>query len=120
MRKWPAIDLIKLYTTTDTQTWNVFLTQCLKHHDIDRLCVTYYGLQAGMADLAKAKLNDEKMIQFFIRLQRSIEITVKRIFRIKYPNPHDDPLYKSHDNRWLEVKRKRDYEFSLFMQRARY
>ena len=92
MRQFEAIDLLKLYSNSNTKKWNSFLTNCLTNGDINTLTMTRYGLQAGMDDLAKKKLNTEKMILWFIRLQRSLEKTIKDILRKKEPNPCDDPL----------------------------
>lgn len=120
MRKFEAIDLMDLYSKANSQTWNTFLTQCLKRHDIPKLVRVRYGLQAGMADLAKKKLNSEKMIQFFIRLDRSIEKTIKSIAREKNPNPCDDPLLAPHHLELKDQKNARDHELELFLRRSGY
>lgn len=120
MRRWPAIDLMKLYTQSDHKKWNTILTRCHKSHDVLYLQKTLYGIQAGMDDLAKQKLNDEKINLFFIRLQRSIYNTAKKIFREKYPHPLDDPMNKDLYGKELENKRSRDREFEKFIINSSY
>jgi hypothetical protein len=74
-----------------------------------------------MDDVAKAKLNDEKIILWFIRLNRSLENTAKKIIRIKHPMPHDNPLLaKDFSKDKLETKRKRDAELQLFFRNSSY
>ncbi len=74
-----------------------------------------------MDDLAKQNLNTEEMCVWFIRLNRSIEITAKKILRRKYPLPQDDPLNKDDATLvTLAQKRKRDQELSAFMRNSNY
>ena len=119
-RKYEAIDLISLYSKCSSQEWNAFLTQCLRSHNIQSLVSTRYALQAGMADLAKKKLNSEKMIEFFIRLERSIEKTLQRILREKEPNPCDNPLLSFDSIEFKDEKNQRDNELELFLKRTGY
>ena len=117
-RKWPSVDIINLYTNSNSSHWNMFLNNCLKHRDVVSLKKTLYGIQAGMADAQKKGMGSDKINMFFIRLQRSIEVTAKKIYRLKYPNPLDAPgnigKYSSH----LGAKRKRDHEFELFLRES--
>lgn len=117
-RKYDSIDLLKLYTTCSTEQWNTWLSACLREDNIEALKQVYYGTQVGMDNLAKQKLNTEKINNWFIRLQRSIEKTLKGILRKKYPNPNDNPLATTAEA--LEAKRKRDHDFELFLKGARF
>jgi hypothetical protein len=125
-RKVDAIDLIKLYSLGSHNGWNQALDDHFVRLDVSGLARIYYGIQAGMDDLVKNKLNDEKMNVWFLRLQRSIENTMKAILRRKYPNPYDSPApiteseKSTIEMRWLDIKRKRDHEFELFLKKARY
>ncbi|MBK8260102.1 MAG: hypothetical protein IPK80_02055 [Nannocystis sp.] len=70
-----------------------------------------------MDDLAKKKLNTEEMNIWFIRLNRSIENTAKKILREKYPLPEDNPL--DFENRTAvtgDMKKKRDDELAKFLK----
>jgi hypothetical protein len=119
-RKWPAIDLIKLYTAGNTTEWNDWLTLCLANQNLNELSKRLYGIQAGMDDLVKQKLDTEDLRYWFVRLQRSIEKTAKKIFRQKWPNPCDDPyLAKSHKS-FRDVKRKRDKALEDFLRGSSY
>lgn len=115
-RKHHAIDILKLYSEKGTKEWNEFLFMCRSAKNVSELKKTYYGLQVGMDDLAKKKLNSNKITSFFIRLQRSIENEVKKIYREVNMSPLDDPNYanrlklfdrKKYDALY-EKKKKRD------------
>lgn len=117
-RKWPSIDLLKLQARGGAEGWNALLTRCLETSDVETVKKTLYGIQAGMADLEKARLADEKVRLLFIRWQKSLENTAKAIFRKKYPNPCDNPL-KAKDYLYaLEAKRVRDQAFEKFLREA--
>jgi len=116
-----AIDIMHLKTFGKTTEWNQFLTKCLNLNDLKTLADTLYGLQKGMDDAVKKKINDEKMSVFFIRLQRSIEMTMKKIIRKKFPLPNDNPLYTGNDiSKFIEIKRKRDHEFEKYLRKVSY
>lgn len=130
-RKHPAIDLIKVYNG-GMQVWDNWLKQCFIKEDIDGLKKAYYGVQAGMTDLAKAGYNQkahllppgintfEDLDIFFIRLQKSIEKTFRAILRKKYPFPNDNPLNKSFDPKLVTAKRDRDRALEAFFNEARF
>ncbi len=129
-RKEQAIDLVKLFSK-DHSLWNEFLTDCQAQHNIKKLTRVYYGLQVGMDDLVKDKPNygvlnllclKQKMTidEWFLRLQRSIEKTLKNILREKYPNPCDHPLIAKKFAHLLGEKKARDLEFDNFLKRARF
>ena len=119
-----SIDLFKLYAQGSHVGWNEFLTDCLNKQDINRLCKMMRAIQHGADDLAKKKLNDEKMNLFYIRLLKSIEMTVRKIIRIKHPNPRDNPMFKNNpalaEAKWIEVKCKRDQELEMMLRKASY
>jgi hypothetical protein len=119
-RKYPALDLIHLKLNRKQEDWNLVLTDCALNHDVEKLKAIRYGLQAGMDDLVKSKLNDDKMAEFFIRLQRSVENTMRQILREKFPNPHDNPLLKEFFDGALAAKRARDHAFELWLRESAY
>lgn len=119
-RKPDALDLMKLYTQGSAVEWNNFLTNCFKKRDLEKLATTRRQLQAGMAKIAKQKLNTEKIELFFIRLQNSLENTMKKIVRAKMPNPCDNPL-KAKD--WLHKKgdkKLRDENLERYLKKTGY
>ena len=101
------IDLLNLYAKTNHTEWNNFLSKCLRNQDLHSLEKVFYGIQLGMNDLAKNKLNTEKINIWFIRLQRSIELTMKRIIKNKQPSPLDNPHNAKQWAHKIEEKRKR-------------
>ena len=115
-----GIDLLKLYATGDQTRWNEYLNKSYRTNDIKGLAQTRYELQVGMRDLAKKKLNSEKMIVWFIRLQNSLEITIKKIVRKKAPNPCDDPLKAALNLEHKNRKTIRDQELELFFKKTGY
>lgn len=121
-RKYPAIDIIAIYRRGSTEAWNHMLETMFDRQDVEGLKKVLYGIQAGMADAAKAKLVTDEIADWFIRAQRSLEITAKRIFRAKYPNPLDDPRNAQDPEalKHLDAKRKRDNEFEQFLLAARF
>lgn len=110
-RKYPAIDILKLYSKGDHEAWNIFLSECERKQDLQKLETVLYGVQAGMDDLAKKNLNTEKINIWFVRLNRSLEIAMQNIIRARNPNPLDDPLNKRDFIHKIGEKRKRDQEF---------
>lgn len=125
MRKYEAIDLMKLYSLGSNNGWNSFLTDCFDKMDINKLAKVRYQICAGMDDLAKQNKNTEKINIFFIRLNRSIELTAKKIIRKKFPLPHDNTVSLKKDlliNKTdaLEAKRKRDRELQQFFIKSAY
>ena len=123
-RKYDSVDLMKLYAQGSANGWNEYLTAMLNAGDINALARMRYALQAGMDDLTKIKMNDEKMSLFYVRLLKSVEETAKKIIRRKHPMPHDLPtihgIKTKHDNPTtaLEAKRKRDRELELFFNKS--
>lgn len=121
MRKFDAIDLVKLHALGSANGWNQILTDHYDKRDINGLAVLRYRIAAGMDDLAKKKMNTDEMNVWFIRLNRSIENTAKKIIRELYPTPEDNPLLVSeHSAKTYDQKKKRDHELALFLKRSAY
>lgn len=121
MRKFEAIDLAKLYALGSANGWNEILSERLAKRDIDGLAKLRYQIAAGMDDLAKKKLNTEEMNIWFIRLNRSIENTAKKILREKYPLPEDNPLdFENRTAKTYDLKKKRDDELARFFKKSAY
>lgn len=119
-RKYDSIDIMKLWAQGSANGWNEFLSDCSNGNDINKLARMRYSLQAGMDDLTKIKMNDEKMSVFYMRLLKSVENTAKQIIRKLYPMPHDAPTIhgiksKKKPLSALEAKRRRDKELELFL-----
>lgn len=114
-----SIDLIQLYSTCNYKQWNTYLTKCYKTQNIQELLSARRRLQAGMSDLEKRKLNVEKICVLYIRLLRSIEKTLQRIYRDKNPNPLYNPANKDMTKYSADKKRK-DVEFHNILKREGY
>src|SRR6187399_410097 len=129
-RKEQSIDLVKLFSK-NSELWNEFLTDCHVQHNVKRLARVYYGIQAGMDDITKDKPNYEVLNllcekqkttieEWFLRLQTSIEKTLKRILKEQYPNPCDQPLLAKKYSQYLGDKKNRQNEFESFLKKARF
>jgi len=120
-RKYQAIDLMKLFTLGSKNGWNEFLTECVKNNDVNKLAKVKYQICAGMTDLANQKLNTPEIDVWFVRLIKSLELTAKRIIKIRHPMPGDNPLTdKKIKDSTLEIKRKRDQELARFIHDSRF
>ena len=116
-RKYDTIDLIKLRAKFPWQAWQAYMQSCYNLCDVEALKKALYGVQAGMNDLVKKKLDTQEMKVYFVNLQRSIHITMKKILKRLNPNPLDNPKIKNADYMdYLEAKRKRDIEFEKFLK----
>jgi hypothetical protein len=78
-----------------------------------------------MDQLVKKKLNDERMNQFFVRINRSLENTIKDIYKKKYPSPLDNPAQANNirddlKKKHIEQKRKRDDDLERILRRHGY
>lgn len=116
--KHEPIDLMELYVKGTPEKWNHFLSKCLAARDMDTLLTTRYRMQAGMAELAKKKLNTDEMCNWFIRAQKSIETTCRQIWRLKTPNPCDNPKQAMNFLHAKSEKKKRDEELELIFKRT--
>lgn len=122
MRKHESIDLMKLYSQGSANGWNEFLTHCFNKKDINALARMRYSIQAGMDDVAKKKLNTDDINSWFCRIIKSIEITAKRIIKVKHPLPGDNPLIAK-KLEYIDakiIKKKRDQELAKFMASSSY
>lgn len=117
-RKYEAIDLMKLYTLGSHKGWNEYLQRCFDTRNINALAKLRYQICAGMDDLAKAKLNTEDINIWFIRLNRSIENTAKKIIRAKHPMATDSGLGTT--GKRDDAKKRRDLELRKFLQESGY
>jgi hypothetical protein len=120
MRKPVPLDLIQLYSASSTEKWNAWLTERLQMRDLEGLVEMRRRLQAGMDHLVKTKLSTNKLEVWFVRMNSSIEKTMRRIWRIKYPNPCDNPLIAQQNIEHLPRKRRRDAKFAKFLKDTSY
>jgi len=120
MRKYEAVDLMKLYSLGSNNGWNDMLTDCQNKRDINRLARLKYQIQAGMDDLAKNRLNSSEMSMWFLRLIRSIDLTAKKIIKLRNPFPQDNPLIAKDYVYLSALKTKRDQELMAFLAKSSY
>ena len=120
MSKLDKIDLMKLFTHGSANGWNEFLTDCLNELNPNKLMAVRVRIQRGMADLAKQKLNTEEMVNFFCRLDRSIDITLTKIDKKLNPMLNDNPLAAEKNGEHLKKKRARDAEREAYRKKSSY
>lgn len=141
-RKWDALDVFHLYAQSNFKQWNNFLNVMYEKSDVTGIEKTIYGLNAGMTDLVKTSLwkglfetkaeavlsqkssgskdtpaSREHVTETYLRMQRSLEDTAKRIFRDKNPHPNDHPLKKQMN--MIKSKKERDIKLEEFFRKAR-
>ena len=73
------------------------LTELLLNEDLSAAMDIMRRLQIGMDNAAKSKLNTDQLCNWYLRIQASLENTMKQIYRKKHPNP----LYNSLNNKKL-------------------
>jgi len=116
-RKHEAINLLKLYSTVNKTQWNAYLTKCHRNHNVRELATMLYRVQAGMALLAKKKLNHEEIDLWFVRIVRSLDKTLKKIWREKHPNPLYNPAIAREHLHRIGEKRMLDIEYEKWVRR---
>lgn len=115
-----AIDILSLYAKSNYKEWNLWLAKCERTQDINSLMVVRQRLQKGMAVLEKKKLNTEKICEFFVRLQRSIENTVKKIYRTKNDNPLYQATNKKLKKQFIKDKENKNLELERALRQGNY
>lgn len=103
-----AIDILRLYSEHSAKEWNGFLAICDVTNDTAKLVDVLRRVEMGMDNLVKQKLNSDKIVEFFLRIQRSLENTLRDIHRRQYP---------SHN---LADKRMKRNDLERFMHKSRY
>lgn len=116
----PKIDILQLYAMSKSSEWNDFLATCLAKRNMRGLEYVLYGIQLGMSDLAEKKLNTEKISIFFLRLQKSIEDTMKQILRAKEPHPLDSAFNHVEYAKTHSSKKARDRSLEDHLRKVRY
>ena len=120
--KWPPIDLVKLvygdeYTYKD---WNMWLGKCEDSENITSLVSVFYGIQKGMQVAVQNKMNKPKVVHTFIRMQASIEKTLKRIWRKKKLGALASVIGSKEIGNHIQKKRHTDAEFEKWLSGMRY
>jgi hypothetical protein len=116
----PHIDIVAFYAQSNSETWNQFLRACLLKQDVAKLVDVSRRMQQGMAIAAKQGLNTDEICEWFIRIQRSMENTLKQIYRAKNKNPLYSSHNKEHRDKWLKDKRQGELDFERFLKKTRY
>lgn len=119
-RKPEAIDIVQLFVGGNTGMWNAILTSKYRKRDLNGLIELRRRLQRGMEVAAKQKMNTQKICVFFLRLQGSIEKTMKRIVREQQPNPCDNPLIAMDNLEHKGKKKQRDNDFERMLHKTGY
>lgn len=116
----PPIDVVRFYAECNAGQWNAFLTACVAKQDVQKLTDVLHRLQQGMDNAVKQKLNTDALVDWFIRMQRSIENTIKEIHRMKNPNPLYQPGNDALKAQFIKDKRKHENELERFLMKARF
>lgn len=120
--KYPAIDILKIMAKSEREEWNAWLRKRYELKDLEGLIAWRYGMNLGMAVCRKRGVVtdnpgdawSQEIVNLWIRMTRSIEITAKRVIKERFPMPGA----KENPDRFREVKKKRDLEIHRFMRES--
>lgn len=122
-RKWPELDVMKMYATLTLERWKFLLRLSVKENRVEKLLSWRYGLQSGLSAVNKrGNISDEKLDMWVIKRCRDLEKAMKIILRKKYPSPMDNPKHDplAYIHKVKETKRRRDREFEEFLQKSNF
>jgi len=118
--KQQPIDLLWMYGNVHHEQWNQYLTRCLVNRDLKELEKMAYRFQSGMNELAKQKMNTPKMCDWFVRVQGSIERTMKDIMKLNNPMALDNSFNKGEYGHTIDEKRARDLAIEAHIKKERF
>jgi len=119
-KKWPKIDLIHFIANNTYNEWNKFLTKSEYENNYTAIVSVFYGLQVGMQVAVKNKVSTPFIVDTFIRLQRSAEKTLKRMYRKQHGTLPTDVLSNDRVKEILQKKRNVDNDFEKWLKLQRY
>jgi len=122
-RKFPAIDVVKLYSTLDRPKWESILRNAADKNSVNKLLAWRYGLQAGLADAnARGKITTQQIDVWVLCRIKEVEKTMKEIIKRKWKSIADKHLKADAENfmKIREDKRKRDKEFETFLMKSNF
>lgn len=122
-RKFPAIDVVKLYSTLDRPKWESILRNAADKNSVNKLVAWRYGLQAGLADAnSRGKITTQDMDIWVLCRIKEVEKTMKEIIKRKWKSIADKHLKTDAENftKIREDKRKRDKEFESFLMKSNF
>lgn len=122
-RKYPAIDVVKLYATLDRPKWESILRNAADKNSVNKLMAWRYGLQAGLADAnSRGKITTQQMDVWILCRIKEVEKTMKEIIKRKWKSIADKHMKTDVENftRIREDKRKRDREFESFLMKSNF
>lgn len=108
--RYPEINLLNLIIKGNQNQWNAWLYKCEQTMDMEGLAKVLSGIQQGMDTLVKQKLNTDNLNLLFLKMQRSIETSMKNVWRRKYRI----------DNMTKEQKQKSNAELEVYLRGNRY
>jgi hypothetical protein len=121
-RKYPALDVVRMYSTLTLEHWVTTLRKAAKTGNTEKLIAWRYGLQAGLSDAVAKGINDPSLDFWVIKRCRDIEKVMRFIIRKRNPNPMDDPKHDptGYVRKAIEAKRKRDRELEMFLMKSNF
>lgn len=122
-RKFPAINVMKLYATLDRPRWEAILRNAADTESVNKLLAWRYGLQAGLADAnSRSKMTTQKIDIWVLSRIKEVEKTMKEIIKRRHKSLADGKISKDAENfiKIREDKRKRDREFEDFLMRSNF
>ena len=120
VHKYDRVSILDIMVKLNWQGWNLFLKDCLDKNDVEKLKRTLYGIQYDMSELAKQKLNSSMVTSLFLRLQKSLQDTAKKVYRKIHQNPCNNPKSAKQFLEFKDAKKKADQAFQLWLRESSY
>jgi len=121
-RKWPTLDVVNMFATLTADHWSSCLKKAYLSGNITKLMAWRYGFQAGLADAGAKGISSEELDKWVIKRCMNLEKCARLILKKKHPMPKIDP--KNDKYSLIPVikaaKKKRDMEFSNFIQKSNF
>ena len=125
-RKYPAIDVVKMFATLTEEHWRYCLETAISKGSIEKLMAWRYGMQAGCADAVNKGVLTDPLALWVMKRINNLERAARVILKRKHPSPLD-AVSKTHKGRRIDyiakaklAKKKRDREFEQFLMRSNY
>lgn len=119
-RKYPALDVVKMFSTLTLEHWKSTLMRGMETGNTEKFIAWRYGLQAGLADAASKGLNTDALDLWVMKRCKDLERCMRVLLKRKHKNPLDNPLHdkSKYIAKALEAKRLRDREYYNFLMKS--
>jgi hypothetical protein len=121
-RKYPELDVMKMYATLTLERWEETLRSAVKSRSVERLIAWRYGLQSGLASVVNSGLSTPEIELWVIKRCRDVEQCIKFIVKKRNPLPQLDAKKDPAEFRRKvkEAKKNRNHELEMFLMKSNF